>query len=129
MAWRSISLSSPIVPNWVRSSGGCGTDDCGRTSATSRPSTMPSSPSTRPSDAGGRLSSAFVREDSGVRQTRNLVLLVVLAGSAIGAAAFLDAAGAGQPRRDLPLAINPTTSPPPPIGTVSVVNQPIKDPA
>src|SRR3954471_6064963 len=37
-------------------------DDCGRTSATSRPSTMPSPPSTRPSDARGRRSSAFVRE-------------------------------------------------------------------
>src|SRR5262245_24113203 len=61
-AWRSTSLSSPIVPNWVRSSSGCGTDDCGRTSATSRPSTMPSPPSTRPSDARGRRSSAFVRE-------------------------------------------------------------------
>ena len=49
----------------MRSSSGCGTDDCGRTSATSRPSTMPSPPSTRPSDARGRRSSAFVREDSG----------------------------------------------------------------
>ena len=66
-AWRSISLSSPIVPNWVRSCSGCGTDDCGRTSATSRPSTMPSPPSTRPSDARGRRSSAFVREDWGQR--------------------------------------------------------------
>src|SRR3954451_5308953 len=37
-------------------------DDCGRTSATSRPSTTPSPPSTRPSDARGRRSSAFVRE-------------------------------------------------------------------
>ena len=37
-------ISSPIVPNSVRSSSGCGTDDCGRTSATSRPSTMPSPP-------------------------------------------------------------------------------------
>jgi hypothetical protein len=46
----------------VRSSGGCVTDGCGRTSAPSRPSTMPSRPSTRPSDAGGRRSSAFVRE-------------------------------------------------------------------
>ena len=64
-AWRSISLSSPIVPNWVRSCGGCGTDDCGRTSATSRPSTMPSPPSTRPSDARGRRSSTFVHKDSG----------------------------------------------------------------
>src|SRR5690242_11028622 len=64
-AWRSISLSSPIVPNWVRSCGGCGTGACGRTSAASRPSTMPSPPSTRPSDARGRRSSAFVREDSG----------------------------------------------------------------
>ena len=43
----------------------CGTDDCGRTSATSRPSTMPSPPSTRPSDARGRRSSAFVHKDSG----------------------------------------------------------------
>src|SRR5262249_6368533 len=41
---------------------GCVTDDCGRTSATSRPSTTPSPPSTRPSDARGRRSSAFVRE-------------------------------------------------------------------
>src|SRR5215510_6131299 len=37
-------------------------DDCGRTSAPSRPSTMPSPPSTRPSDARGRRSSGFVRE-------------------------------------------------------------------
>jgi Zinc-binding dehydrogenase len=66
-AWRSISLSSPIVANWVRSCSGFGTGDCGRTSATSRPSTMPSPPSTRPSDARGRRSSAFVREDSGQR--------------------------------------------------------------
>src|SRR6516162_7211727 len=42
-AWRSTLFSCPIAPNWVRSSSGCGTDDCGRTSATSRPSTMPSS--------------------------------------------------------------------------------------
>src|SRR3954451_9705944 len=40
-------------------------DDCGPTSATSRPSTTPSPPSTRPSDATGRRSSAFAREDSG----------------------------------------------------------------
>src|SRR5438046_8363972 len=37
-------------------------DGCGRTSATSRPSTTPSPPSTGPSDARGRRSSAFVRE-------------------------------------------------------------------
>ena len=43
----------------------CATDDCGRTSATSRPSTMPSPPSTRPSGSRGKRSSAFVREDSG----------------------------------------------------------------
>jgi hypothetical protein len=49
----------------VRSSSECGTGDCGRTSATSRPSTTPSPPSTRPSDARGRRSSAFVREDLG----------------------------------------------------------------
>src|SRR5262245_2187820 len=61
-AWRSTSLSSPIVPNWVRSSSGCVTDDCGRTSAISRPSMMPSPPSTRPSDARGRRSFAFVRD-------------------------------------------------------------------
>src|SRR4051794_4901829 len=35
-AWRSTSLSSPIASNWVRSSSECGTDGCGRTSATSR---------------------------------------------------------------------------------------------
>ena len=37
-------------------------DDCGRTSATSRPSTMPSPPSIRPSVSAGRRSFAFVRE-------------------------------------------------------------------
>src|SRR4029453_19106871 len=37
-------------------------DDCGRTSAPSRPSTMRSPPSTRPSDARGRQLSAFVHE-------------------------------------------------------------------
>src|SRR5262249_7584660 len=47
---------------WVRSSSGCVTDDCGRTSATSRPSTMPSPLSIRPSGSAGRRSSAFVRE-------------------------------------------------------------------
>ena len=52
-------------PTEVRSSSGCGKDAYGRTSATSRPSTMPSPPSTRPSDARGRRSSAFVREDLG----------------------------------------------------------------
>src|SRR3954470_6963664 len=62
MAWRSTSSSRPIVPNSVRSSNGCGTDDSGRTSATTRPSTMPSPPSTRPSGSAGRRSSAFVRE-------------------------------------------------------------------
>src|SRR6266705_3552934 len=61
-AWRSISLSSPIVPNWVRLCSWCGTDGCGRTSATSRPSTMPSRPSIRPSGSAGRRSSALVRE-------------------------------------------------------------------
>jgi len=44
----------PIVPNWMRSSSGCGTDGCGRTSATSRHSTMPLQPSTRPSGSAGR---------------------------------------------------------------------------
>ena len=53
-AWRSTSSSSPIVPNWLRSSSGCGTDGYGRTSATSRPSTMPSPRSTRPSDVRER---------------------------------------------------------------------------
>src|SRR5207253_4533747 len=63
MALRSTSLSSPIVPNCLRSSSGCGTDDCGRTSGPSRPSTMPPPPSTRPSGARGRRSVVFVRED------------------------------------------------------------------
>ena len=62
-AWRSTSLSSPIVANWVRLSSGCETDDCGRTSAMSRPSTMPSRPSTRPTGSQERRSSAFVRKD------------------------------------------------------------------
>ena len=61
-AWPPTLLSCPIVPNWVRSSGGCVTDGCGRTSATSQPSTMPSRPSIRPSGSAGRRSSAFVRE-------------------------------------------------------------------
>ena len=61
-AGRSTSLSCPTGPSWVRSSGGCGTDGCGRTSAASRPSTTPSRPSTRPSGSAGRRSSAFVRE-------------------------------------------------------------------
>jgi NADPH:quinone reductase-like Zn-dependent oxidoreductase len=43
-----------IVPNWVRSCSGRGTDDCGRTSATSQSSTTPSRPSSRPSDARER---------------------------------------------------------------------------
>jgi biotin operon repressor len=61
-----VVLSTAIADrNWVRSSSGCATDDCGRTSATSRPSTMLSPPSTRPSDATGRRSSAFARKDSG----------------------------------------------------------------
>src|SRR5436190_19855482 len=49
----------------MRLSAGCVTDGCGQTSATSRPSTMPSPPSTRPSGSRGRRLSAFVREDSG----------------------------------------------------------------
>src|SRR2546423_10584419 len=53
----------------MRSSAGCGTDGCGRTSATSQPSTMPSPPSTRPSGSRGRRSSAFVREDSETRSS------------------------------------------------------------
>src|SRR5204862_8221026 len=39
--------------------------DCGQTSATWLPSTMPLPPSTRPSDARERRSSAFIRKDSG----------------------------------------------------------------
>jgi hypothetical protein len=39
-----IGLAAAQVPNLVRSSKGCGTDDCGRTSATSGPSTTPSPP-------------------------------------------------------------------------------------
>ena len=50
--------------NSVRSSSGCGTDDCGRTSARSRPSTMLSLHQRRQllSDVRGVRSSAFVRE-------------------------------------------------------------------
>ena len=66
-AWRSTSLSSPIAPNWVSSSSVCGTDDCGRTSAPSRPSMTPSPPSIGPSDARGRQSFAFARENVGRR--------------------------------------------------------------
>src|SRR6516162_7623267 len=46
----------------MRSSSECGTDGCGRISATSRPSTTPSPPSTRPGGSTGRRSYAFVRE-------------------------------------------------------------------
>ena len=53
-----------IVTNWVRSSSGCATDDCGRISVTSQPSTMPSPPSIRPSGPAGRRSSAFVHQES-----------------------------------------------------------------
>ena len=73
-AWRSTLFSCPIAPNWVRSSSGCGTDDCGRTSATSRPSTMPSPLSIRPSGSAGRRSSAFVREDLGTASGSALLL-------------------------------------------------------
>ena len=52
----------------MRSPSGSGTDGCGRTSATSRPSTTPSPLSTRPSGSRGRRSSAFVREDSAAGQ-------------------------------------------------------------
>ena len=61
-AWRSTSLSNPIAPKWVRLSSGCGTGDCGQTSALSRSSTMPSALSTQPSDARGRRSFACVPE-------------------------------------------------------------------
>src|SRR5204862_534734 len=50
-------------------------DGCGRTSATSRPSTTPSPPSTGPSDARGRRSSAFVRERHAAIEARNLAPL------------------------------------------------------
>ena len=78
---RSTSLSSPIAPNWVRSSSGCGTDDCGRTSARSRPSTRPSQPSTRPSGARARWSSALGCENSDENEgtlhgRRQLTLLI-----------------------------------------------------
>src|SRR5215831_18243837 len=62
----------------MRSSSGCGTDDCGRTSAKYRPSTTLSPPSIRPSDARGRRSSAFVHEDSG-RASGSALLVAVLA--------------------------------------------------
>ncbi len=67
-AWPDDGLAVDLVVEsdrarlQVRSSGGCVTDDCGRTSATSRPSTTRLPLSTRPSDARGRRSSAFVRE-------------------------------------------------------------------
>src|SRR5215218_8924430 len=54
----------------MRLSSGCGTDGCGRTSATSRPSTMPSPPSIRPSGSAGRRSSAFVRKNSLTHDSR-----------------------------------------------------------
>src|SRR3954451_3195150 len=54
-------------------------DDCGPTSAPSRPSTTPSPPSTRPSDTTGRRSSAFAREDSGT-PTRSAVRLALTVG-------------------------------------------------
>ena len=50
-----------------------GTDDCGPTSATSRPSTMPSPPSTRPRDARGRRSPAFVHKDCAIARSHLLL--------------------------------------------------------
>jgi hypothetical protein len=50
----------------VAAAAGYVTDECGRTSATSRPSMTPSPPSTRPSGSRERRSSAFIREDSGI---------------------------------------------------------------
>jgi hypothetical protein len=61
-AWRSTSSSKPIAPNSTRSSSECETGDCGQTSVSSQPSTMPSPPLTRPSGSMGRRSFAFVRE-------------------------------------------------------------------
>jgi hypothetical protein len=59
---QAIIGSAKGKPNQIVYWSRRGTDGCGRTSASSRPSTMPSPPSTRPSDATGRRSSAFVRE-------------------------------------------------------------------
>ena len=56
----SASLSRPIAPNWVRSSGECAMAGCGQSSATWLRSTTPSPPSTRLSGSSGRRSSAFV---------------------------------------------------------------------
>jgi uncharacterized protein YbjT (DUF2867 family) len=53
-------LGSTSFENWL--SHNAEPDDCGRTSATSRPSTMPSPPSTRPSGSRERRSSAFIPE-------------------------------------------------------------------
>ena len=53
---------SPIAPNSVRSSSGCGTDVCGRSSATSRPSMTPLRRSIRPSGSREKRSSAFARK-------------------------------------------------------------------
>ena len=54
----------------MRSSSGSATDDCGRTSATSRLSTMPSPPSIRPSGSAGRRSSGFGRRARGSPRCR-----------------------------------------------------------
>src|SRR6476661_203342 len=69
MPWRSTLLSSAIASNWVRSSSACRTVGCGRTSAPSRHSTMPSPPSPRPPDDRGKRLSAFAREGSYWRST------------------------------------------------------------
>src|SRR5215813_6533643 len=82
-AWRSTLFSCPIAPNWVRSSSGCVTDDCGRTSATSRPSTTPSPLSIRPSGSAGRRSSAFVRERHAPIDARGRPVLFRSAGYAL----------------------------------------------
>src|ERR1043166_1187515 len=59
----------------MSSSSGYGTDDCGRTSATSRPSTMPSPRSTRPSESRARRSSAS-EEDAQDERTREAFFIV-----------------------------------------------------
>src|SRR5207248_1432483 len=62
MATQLAREAGAYVIGTGRAGGRRAAGDCGRTSATSRPSTTPSRPSTRPSDARGRRSSAFVRE-------------------------------------------------------------------
>ena len=72
VTWDKMLVDAMTMRMTMKPSGGCVTVGCGRTWATSRPSTMPSPTSTRPSDARGRRSSAFAHRDLSRPQDRRM---------------------------------------------------------